>query len=144
MKDAGCILRPSTSVKFSLRCPPDFDVKSGTEKMKQILEANPPYNAKVTANMEEHGHGFSCKKMDEDWLLKLNEVGQEIWGQETVFFGVGGSIPFVTTIAEKYPDTKMLVTGAAGPGSNAHGPNENLDLGYFEKFLSAMVLLLSK
>ena len=31
-------------------------------------------------------------------------------------------------LGERYPDAQFVVTGPMGPGSNAHGPNEFLDL----------------
>jgi di/tripeptidase len=42
--------------------------------------------------------------------------------------GVGGTIPFMGMLAEKFPRTQFLVTGVLGPQSNAHGPNEFLDI----------------
>ena len=31
-------------------------------------------------------------------------------------------------LGERFPDAQFLVTGVLGPASNAHGPNEFLDL----------------
>jgi len=31
-------------------------------------------------------------------------------------------------LGEKFPEAQFLVTGVLGPNSNAHGPNEFLDL----------------
>ena len=31
-------------------------------------------------------------------------------------------------LGEKFPQAQFLITGVLGPGSNAHGPNEFLDL----------------
>jgi acetylornithine deacetylase/succinyl-diaminopimelate desuccinylase-like protein len=45
-----------------------------------------------------------------------------------MYMGTGGSIPFMGMLAEKFPRTQFLVTGVLGPHSNAHGPNEFLDI----------------
>jgi di/tripeptidase len=45
-----------------------------------------------------------------------------------MFMGTGGSIPFMGMLGERYPKTQFLITGVLGPHSNAHGPNEFLDI----------------
>jgi acetylornithine deacetylase/succinyl-diaminopimelate desuccinylase-like protein len=45
-----------------------------------------------------------------------------------MYQGIGGSIPFMTMLGQRFPATQFLITGVMGPGSNAHGPNEFLDL----------------
>jgi hypothetical protein len=40
--------------------------------------------------------------------------------------GVGGSIPFMSMLGERFPRAQFVITGVLGPGSNAHGPNEFL------------------
>jgi acetylornithine deacetylase/succinyl-diaminopimelate desuccinylase-like protein len=45
-----------------------------------------------------------------------------------MYQGTGGSIPFMSMLGEKFPRAQFLITGVLGPGSNAHGPNEFLDL----------------
>jgi di/tripeptidase len=42
--------------------------------------------------------------------------------------GVGGSIPFMSMLGERFPAAQFVVTGVLGPGSNAHGPNEFLHI----------------
>ena len=42
--------------------------------------------------------------------------------------GAGGSIPFIATFAEMFPDAPILVTGCGDPTSAYHAPNESQDL----------------
>jgi hypothetical protein len=44
--------------------------------------------------------------------------------------GEGGSIPFMGMLLDMFPKAQFLVTGAAGPGSNMHAPNEFLHIDY--------------
>ena len=44
--------------------------------------------------------------------------------------GEGGSIPFMAMLLDTFPKAQFLVTGAAGPGSNMHAPNEFLHIDY--------------
>jgi len=56
--------------------------------------------------------------------------------------GVGGSIPFVAAFSEAYPDAAILLTGSADPTSQAHGPNESVDLSDLEHSIVAEAIAL--
>jgi acetylornithine deacetylase/succinyl-diaminopimelate desuccinylase-like protein len=57
--------------------------------------------------------------------------------------GAGGSIPFVTAYAARFPDAEILITGVEDPDTRAHGANESLHLPTFERACLAEALLLS-
>jgi hypothetical protein len=46
-----------------------------------------------------------------------------------MWMGMGGTIPFMAMLGEKFPQAQFLITGVLGPHSNAHGPNEFLHIG---------------
>src|SRR5205823_3882507 len=46
--DGGNVLRPATTVKLSLRVPPTCDAERAAKTLKDLLEKDPPYGAKVT------------------------------------------------------------------------------------------------
>ena len=52
--------------------------------------------------------------------------------------GEGGTIPFMAMLGEKFPEAQFVITGVLGPGSNAHGPNEFLNIPFGKK-LSACI-----
>ena len=56
--------------------------------------------------------------------------------------GIGGSIPFMGQLLQRYPSAQFVVTGALGPDSNAHVPNESLHLDYARRLTEAIALLL--
>ena len=56
--------------------------------------------------------------------------------------GVGGSIPFVTAYAERFPAAEILITGVEDPDARAHGANESLHLLTFERACLAEALFL--
>jgi acetylornithine deacetylase/succinyl-diaminopimelate desuccinylase-like protein len=64
-------------------------------------------------------------------------------GTDPVDMGVGGSIPFIATFQEMFPDAAILVTGVEDPDARAHGPNESLHLGEFARVCLAEALLLA-
>jgi acetylornithine deacetylase/succinyl-diaminopimelate desuccinylase-like protein len=97
--------------------------------MKEILEADPPYGATVTFSPSERpGGGWNAPSMA-DWLLdSVKRASATYFGKPAMFDGLGGSIPFMSMLGERFPESQFLVTGVMGPGSNAHGPNEFIDL----------------
>ena len=58
--------------------------------------------------------------------------------------GIGGSIPFIAEFAERFPGAAILVTGVEDPDTRAHGANESLHLGEFERACLAEALLLDR
>jgi acetylornithine deacetylase/succinyl-diaminopimelate desuccinylase-like protein len=128
LDNAGNVLRPFTSVKISLRVPPTMDADAAAERLKQILEADPPYGATVSFHKEPAGSGWEAPPMSA-WLFEsTNAASTNFFGKPAVFMGEGGSIPFMGMLGEKFPKAQFLITGLLGPGSNAHGPNEFLHI----------------
>jgi acetylornithine deacetylase/succinyl-diaminopimelate desuccinylase-like protein len=128
LDNAGNVLRPRTSVKISLRVPPTMDADKACDRLKEILEADPPYGAKVTFHKEPAGSGWEAPAMSE-WLLEsLTAASNTYFEKPSVFMGEGGSIPFMGMLGDKFPEAQFLITGLLGPGSNAHGPNEFLHI----------------
>jgi acetylornithine deacetylase/succinyl-diaminopimelate desuccinylase-like protein len=127
--DGGNVLRPKTSLKLSLRLPPTADGPAVARRMKEMLEADPPYGATVTFSPSERpGGGWNAPVMA-DWLSdSVKRASSTYFGKPAMFDGLGGSIPFMAMLGERFPQSQFLVTGVMGPGSNAHGPNEFIDL----------------
>ena len=46
-------------------------------------------------------------------------------------------------LGEKFPEAQFAITGVLGPGSNAHGPNEFIDLPTGRKLTTVLAYLLS-
>ena len=129
LADAGNVLRPKTSLKLSLRLPPTADADRVSRRVKEVLEADPPYGARVTyTSGERPGTGWNAPVMA-DWLEEsVARASTAHFGAPAMFDGLGGSIPFMAMLGERFPRAQFLVTGVMGPGSNAHGPNEFIDL----------------
>jgi acetylornithine deacetylase/succinyl-diaminopimelate desuccinylase-like protein len=124
--DGGNVLRPETVAKLSLRLPPTVDADHAAQRVKQTLESDPPYGARVTFEVESPGNGWDAPAT-ERWLLDaMHEGSQTYFGQPAMFQGTGGSIPFMAMLGARYPRAQFMITGVLGPGSNAHGPNEFL------------------
>jgi acetylornithine deacetylase/succinyl-diaminopimelate desuccinylase-like protein len=139
----GNVLRPKTSIKLSLRIPPSMDATDLERKMKELLESDPPYGARVTFEAEKGGAGWVAPKTA-PWLEEsVARASQTYFGKEAMTFGEGGSIPFMGMLGAKYPDAQFLITGVLGPQSNAHGPNEFLHIPYATALTACVAQVLS-
>jgi acetylornithine deacetylase/succinyl-diaminopimelate desuccinylase-like protein len=124
----GNVLRPKTSLKLSLRLPPTLDATDIDKRLRELLESDPPYGARVTFEPEKGGGGWEAPPM-QPWLEEsLARASQAFFGKPSTTFGEGGSIPFMGMLGTRYPNAQFVITGVLGPHSNAHGPNEFLDI----------------
>ena len=125
---AGNVLRPMTAFVLSFRLPPGVDPEKAASAVKKTLEADPPYEANVTFEIESSMGGWNAPST-EPWLADaIQSASKNFFGRDAMYMGTGGSIPFMGMLSEKFPKTQFLVTGVLGPHSNAHGPNEFLDI----------------
>ncbi|MDR3512590.1 MAG: M20 family metallopeptidase [Caulobacteraceae bacterium] len=128
LQSAGNVLRPFTAAKLSLRLAPTADAVRAGERLKALLEADPPYGAKVTFDVEKAGSGWNAPPLA-GWLRASIDRASEIaFGRDAAMMGEGGSIPFMGMLGEKFPEAQFVITGVLGPHSNAHGPNEFLHI----------------
>src|SRR5213593_3123228 len=127
--DGGNVLRPQTTLKISLRLPPTCEAGRAVRRLKEIVEADPPYGARVTMNTYgDAGNGWNAPATDPKLLESIQRASATYFGKPAMFAGLGGSIPFMSMLGERFPQAQFMITGAMGPGSNAHGPNEFLHL----------------
>ena len=128
LASAGNVMRPRSAFKLSLRVPPTLDAAAALPRVKALLEKDPPYGAKVTFTPAGANAGWNAPPLA-PWLEEaLEDASKEHFGAPPVFMGEGGSIPFMHMLGQRYPEAQFFITGVLGPGSNAHGPNEFLDL----------------
>ena len=109
--DGGNVLRPKTSAKLSLRLPPTVDAGRAARGLKAILEADPPYGARVTFEAEAPGNGWDAPPTS-PWLLdSVHRASSTHFGKPAMFHGLGGSIPFMSMLGERFPqaDRKSVV-----------------------------------
>ena len=127
-ENAGNVLLPYTTAKLSLRLPPTLDPAEAVNTMRRVLEADPPYGAKVGFESATASAGWNAPALA-PWLeASLATASQNAFGAPPAYMGEGGSIPFMAMLGAKFPAAQFVVTGVLGPHSNAHGPNEFLHI----------------
>ena len=125
-RDGGNVLRPSTTLKLSLRLPPDVDAQAACDALISAIRTDE--GAHVTIDVEGVAQGWVAPPLDAGIEATLARVSKERFGREPGAVGEGGSIPFLADLQRGFPETQFVATGVLGPHSNAHGPNESLHI----------------
>jgi acetylornithine deacetylase/succinyl-diaminopimelate desuccinylase-like protein len=143
LEDAGNVCRPLTAVKVSLRIPPTCDAAQATKSLKALLEADPPYGARVRFDAEKSAGGWEAPPVA-SWLAEsVDRASHAFFGNGAVYMGEGGSIPFMGMLGDQFPEAQFLITGVLGPKSNAHGPNEFLHIPTAKKLTGCVAQVLA-
>ena len=109
--DGGNVLRPQTTVKLSLRLPPTCNADRAAAALKTLLEKDPPYGAKVTYTVEAPGNGWAAPATA-PWLLdSADRASKAYFGKPAMYQGIGGSIPFMSMLGERFPGGTYLNFG---------------------------------
>ena len=144
LASAGNVLRPYTALKLSLRLPPTVDGKPAGDLLKDVLERDPPNGAQVTLELEKASSGWNAPVMA-PWLERAIETASlEFFGRPAMYMGEGGTIPFMGMLGEKFPGAQFMITGVLGPHSNAHGPNEFLDIPMGKRVTASVARVLAE
>lgn len=143
VSNAGNVLAPGLKAKLSFRLPPTADAAAAAQAVRRALETDPPHGARV-AFTSGANRGWNAPRT-EPWLERaVAEASRRYFGQEGMSMGVGGTIPFMAMLGERFPSTQFLVTGVLGPHSNAHGPNEFLHIDYAKRLTGAVADIIAR
>ncbi len=141
-QEAANALLPSAKAKLSIRLAPGDDPKSAYAAVRAHLEKHVPWGAQVEVTLESDGAPCVIDATGPAYDA-ARAAFRDAWdGVDPVDMGVGGSIPFIATFQDLFPQAAILVTGVEDPYSSAHGPNESLHLGEFARVCLAEALLL--
>jgi acetylornithine deacetylase/succinyl-diaminopimelate desuccinylase-like protein len=134
-------LRTAASAILSIRVAPGQTPDALLAAISAELLRDPPFGLRVRVNALR-GNG-------ESWLYEPRGPAFEAadraytaaWGRPLVRVGIGGSIPFVALFGRRFSRLPLILNGVMDPATTAHGPNESLHLGVFEKAVVANVFL---
>jgi acetylornithine deacetylase/succinyl-diaminopimelate desuccinylase-like protein len=136
---AGNVVRASTSLRLSMRLPPNMDANKACSVVREKLTTDVPYNCKVDIAGDHNGNGW-CMKEPEAWLNEVMSTASKHFydGKDYGSYGMGGSIPFLSQLGGLFPKTFIIALGLIGPNANAHAPNECINLEFAKKLTMAM------
>ncbi|RNI24373.1 dipeptidase [Flexivirga caeni] len=141
---ASNTLVPAARAKVSMRIAPSQEPRAAYDLLRRHLIDHAPWGAQVEVTLDDEGAGFDADAEGPIYTAARSSFADAWDGTQPVDMGVGGSIPFVAAFAERFPDAAILVTGVEDPDTRAHGANESLHLGEFERVCLAEALLLAR
>lgn len=144
LEHAGNVLRPETALKLSFRTAPTTDPDVAVAAIREALEADPPYGARVSFENADGATGWNAPPFA-PWLDEaIQGASREFFGEDAVSLGEGGTIPLMGLLGESFPEAQFVITGVLGPGSNAHGPNEFLHLEMAERLTACIAMIVAR
>lgn len=142
LENASNTLLPSVRAKVSLRVAPTQSAEGALRALEAHLGRWMPYGAHWELTEVSLGEGFQVNESSAAVSLAKQALTVG-FGHAAVTQGVGGSIPFISTLAAKFPHAHVVVTGVEDPETRAHSPNESLDVGVLHKATLSEALFLS-
>jgi acetylornithine deacetylase/succinyl-diaminopimelate desuccinylase-like protein len=142
--EAGNVLRPETTFTLSFRLPPTANPSEALAALEKTLTTDVPYGAQVTLSRSEEGPGWNAPPTA-PWLQSaLDATSKTVFGDNPwLTTRLGGSIPFMGTLADHYPQSQFVVTGALSSDSNAHVPDEWLHIPHAKRVTEAVAHILA-
>ncbi|HEU0102448.1 MAG TPA: dipeptidase [Mycobacteriales bacterium] len=141
VEGSSMVLVPRARARIALRLAPGQDPSRALDALSAHLTAAAPWGAQVTVTPGGTVAPFTAATSG--WAYDAaHRALSEAWGVPAVDVGVGGSIGFIASFAEAFPDAQILVTGVEDPDTSAHGPDESLHLADFARACLAETLLL--
>lgn len=134
-------VRRAASATLSVRLAPGQSGEAMLAVLNEELLRQAPGGVKVSLTPKS-GWGDSWLYQPKGPAFEAAERAyQEGWGRGLVRVGIGGTIPFVAMFGRRFGDLPLILNGVLDPRSTAHGPNESMHLGLFEKMLITNVHL---
>jgi acetylornithine deacetylase/succinyl-diaminopimelate desuccinylase-like protein len=143
LANAGNVLLPKVQFKLSMRLPPTCDPQQAAKIVKELLEKDPPFGARVVFDYFAD-NGWNAPEISESLTQSITKASQDYFGKPAAYMGEGGSIPFMGMLGKKFPKAQFLITGVLGPQSNAHGPNEFLHIPTAKKLTCCVAQVLAE
>jgi len=141
VESASNTLLPSVRLRVSVRVAPGQSAQDALDAVRVHIDGNVPFGAEAILEDINLGEAF-LDDGEGPAARAAREAMSLAWGKEPVDMGIGGSIPFISSFKQVFPDAEVLVTGVEDPDSRAHGTNESLDLGVLRRAIGTQSLLL--
>ena len=115
LPSAGNVLRPIRAFVLSFRLPPGVDPERAALAIKQALEHDPPYGARVSS-MSNRAWAAGTRRRHAPWLrTAIQDASREFFGADAMYMGTGGSIPFMADAEREIPARAVHRDRRVGP-----------------------------
>lgn len=140
--NASNTLLPEVRVRISARIAPGADGEAEAQAIIEHLQANAPFGAQLTVDDLDIGKPVLVDTAA-DGAQRMLRAMAAAWPNEAELIGIGGSIPFISDLVERFPQAQVLVTGVEDPATRAHSPNESQHIGSLQCAIAAQAIFLA-
>lgn len=135
-------LIPEARAKISVRIPAGLDAAEATELLAAHVHNHAPWGVAVEFEAGLPANGCAVE-VGGPAFQAYAAAAQEAYGQAPTEQGMGGAVPFVANLIQKFPDLEVLGVGAQDPLARIHAPNESIHLGELADSIVAEALFLA-
>lgn len=139
--EASNTLIPAVSARVSVRVAPGQSPQAAWDAVRSFLEKNAPWGSELSFDDIDLGSPFLVDASGAHFAA-MEAALTDGWGVAPARIGIGGSIPFIATLAEAFPSAEIVVTAVGDPLSQPHSPNESQHLGVLRKAIASESLFL--
>lgn len=137
------IVPGEVEVRFNFRTVASQKTADMQDLFRNFIEENTPKYIDYKLEFVRPYDPIKFYKQDETFI-SAKKILEEVYEQNLRIINVGGSIPFVATVAENLPSIDILAIPLANNDCNMHGTNENYDLDLIEKGIKFSLKFFSK
>ena len=128
---AKTVLPAKAGAKFSFRLVPDQDPAQITQNLETFLQSIVPPGIRMEL-IDFHGAPGVVVPLDSPYIEASAKAIEHGFGTAPVYIREGGSIPIVSTFADKL-GVESLLLGWGQNDDNMHSPNEKFNLADFHR-----------
>mmetsp|Transcript_36049 Transcript_36049/g.35026 ORF Transcript_36049/g.35026 Transcript_36049/m.35026 type:complete len:142 (+) Transcript_36049:935-1360(+) len=104
--------------KCSMRLPPTLAPEDAKKKLTDVVNQfkndggyDYTYGAQIELNISDAAAGFASPKIPDDINEKFVQATIDVFGNQPISLGCGGSIPFMEIFGGHFPQASFLLTG---------------------------------
>jgi cysteinylglycine-S-conjugate dipeptidase len=140
---ASNTLAASARAMVSARLAPGQDPRRALALLVSWLEDHVPWGLRATVTPGRVGGGY-LGDPDHPAMKAARRALQAAYDHDVALIGVGGSIPLIEPLTRGLGDIPALLTGVEDPDTRAHGIDESLHIGDWERACLAQTYLLAE